>query len=162
MAPSPLVSNWEEQREIKRRLAKDTTISLYHSHFLTSLNASFSSFTPIMSAVSARSFGPINSTKSSKSTCPPTSEKQKGCDTIKRACTCKVHEWQYMFYYVNETAMFPTCLQFMLICWLSSINSISVGIYPMVLIQFPRSLHPMKPSLSLSNSWNASRNSMEC
>lgn len=40
--------------------------------FLTSLKASLSSFTPIMSAVSARSLGPMSSTKSSKSTCPPT------------------------------------------------------------------------------------------
>lgn len=40
--------------------------------FLTSLNASLSSFTPIMSAVSASSLGPMSSTKSSKSTCPPT------------------------------------------------------------------------------------------
>lgn len=39
---------------------------------LTSLNASFSSFKPIMPAVSARSLGVISSTKSSKSTRPPT------------------------------------------------------------------------------------------
>lgn len=39
---------------------------------LTSLKASLSSFTPIMSAVSASSLGPISSTKSSKSTWPPT------------------------------------------------------------------------------------------
>lgn len=45
--------------------------------FLTSLKASLSSFTPIMSAVSARSLGPISSTKSSKSTCPPTVRKQE-------------------------------------------------------------------------------------
>lgn len=49
--------------------------------------------------------------------------------------------------------------QFMLICWLSSISSISVGMYPIVLMQFPRSLQPINPSLSLSNSLNASRNS---
>lgn len=46
---------------------------------LTSLKASRSSFTPIMSAVSARSFGPISSTKSSKSTWPPTWNKMKDC-----------------------------------------------------------------------------------
>lgn len=46
---------------------------------LTSLKASRSSFTPIMSAVSARSFGPISSTKSSKSTWPPTWDKMKDC-----------------------------------------------------------------------------------
>lgn len=40
----------------------------------TSLKASLSSFTPIMSAVSANIFGPISSTKSSKSTLPPPSE----------------------------------------------------------------------------------------
>lgn len=51
-------------------------------------------------------------------------------------------------------------LQFMFICWLSSISSISVGMYPIVLIQFPRSLQLMKPSLSLSNSLKASRNSV--
>lgn len=51
-------------------------------------------------------------------------------------------------------------LQFMLICWLSSISSISVGMYPMVLMQFPRSLQLMKPSLSLSNSLKASRSSV--
>lgn len=39
---------------------------------LTSLNASLSSFRPIMPAVSARSLGDISSTKSSKSTRPPT------------------------------------------------------------------------------------------
>lgn len=44
---------------------------------LTSLKASRSSFTPIMSAVSARSFGPISSTKSSKSTWPPTRDTGK-------------------------------------------------------------------------------------
>ena len=38
---------------------------------LTSLKASRSSLTPIMSAVSANILGPINSTKSSKSTLPP-------------------------------------------------------------------------------------------
>lgn len=42
------------------------------------------------------------------------------------------------------------------ICWLSSINSISVGMYPMVLMHSPRSLQLMKPSLSLSNSVKAS------
>ena len=49
--------------------------------------------------------------------------------------------------------------QFMLICWLSSISSISVGMYPIVLMQFPKSLQPINPSLSLSNSLKASRNS---
>lgn len=45
------------------------------------------------------------------------------------------------------------------ICWLSSISSISVGMYPIVLMHSPRSLQLMKPSLSLSNSLNASRSS---
>lgn len=45
------------------------------------------------------------------------------------------------------------------ICWLSSISSISVGMYPMVLMHSPRSLQLIKPSLSLSNSLNASRSS---
>lgn len=40
-------------------------------YILTSLNASRSSLTPIMSAVSASILGPISSTKSSKSTLPP-------------------------------------------------------------------------------------------
>lgn len=43
---------------------------------LTSRKASLSSFTPIISAVSARSLGPISSTKSSKSTWPPTGAKR--------------------------------------------------------------------------------------
>lgn len=47
----------------------------------------------------------------------------------------------------------------MLICWLSSISSISVGMYPIVLMQLPKSLQPMKPSLSLSNSLKASLSS---
>lgn len=49
----------------------------------------------------------------------------------------------------------------MFICWLNSISSISVGMYPIVLIQFPKSLQLMKPSLSLSNSLKASLNSVE-
>ncbi len=40
-------------------------------YILTSLKASRSSLTPIMSAVSASILGPISSTKSSKSTLPP-------------------------------------------------------------------------------------------
>lgn len=46
------------------------------------------------------------------------------------------------------------------ICWLSSISSISVGMYPIVLMHSPRSLQLMKPSLSLSNSLKASRSSV--
>lgn len=41
---------------------------------LTSLKASFNSFTPIIPDVSAKSFGAMRSTKSSKSTLPPTSK----------------------------------------------------------------------------------------
>lgn len=79
--PSPLVSNWEwweKEGHVKNDdltlvdILKIIVISFLSMSVLTSLNASLSSFTPIMSAVSARSLGPMSSTKSSKSTCPPT------------------------------------------------------------------------------------------
>lgn len=117
---------------------------------VTSLKASLNSFTPIISAVSARSLGPINSTKSSKSTCPPTT-RQRTHNLV--SLLCKKHQ--------IEPYIHILCSRFMLICWLSSMSSISVGMYPMVLMQFPRSLQPMKPSLSLSNSLKASRSSVK-
>lgn len=62
---------------------------------LTSLKASFSSFTPIIPAVSARSLGVIKSTKSSKSTLPPTWGKNQRKDAeIKTSVTLC---WSYIF-----------------------------------------------------------------
>lgn len=85
IAPSPLVSNFMREKtndhihnpehELLDRQAIELLFSVITLsslslaiQFLTSLKASLSSFTPIISAVSARSLGPINSTKSSKST----------------------------------------------------------------------------------------------
>lgn len=61
---------------LRLRLSPSTPACQHPS--LTSRKASLSSFTPIISAVSARSLGPISSTKSSKSTWPPTVAKKKG------------------------------------------------------------------------------------
>lgn len=82
--PSPLESNWTQRTEKDSTCRSDKPWKEHRqlqdrvqpsmqarARFLTSLNASLSSLTPIMSAVSASSFGPISSTKSSKSTLPP-------------------------------------------------------------------------------------------
>ncbi len=62
-------------KKFQEKFIKKNTICFFPQivqAYLTSLKASLNSFTPIISAVSARSLGPINSTKSSKSTWPPT------------------------------------------------------------------------------------------
>lgn len=56
----------------------------------TSLKASLSSFTPIISAVSASILGPISSTKSSKSTLPPPEEEKMKLEE-KEAPSCKLN-----------------------------------------------------------------------
>lgn len=116
---------------------------------LTSLKASFSSFTPIIPAVSARSFGVIKSTKSSKSTLPPTWGKNQRKDAEMKTSVTLC--WSYIFsiasWHFVLSIFYPESInfrhqffcpfftdfyqhrdsRFMLIFWLSSISSISVG-----------------------------------
>lgn len=151
----------------------------------TSLKASLNSLTPIMSAVSASILGPISSTKSSKSTLPPPTKQinnhrrnvhihiprnshklfTERKNYVLCVCECQLKSTASLKTFKEEGSILLwflsicVCVQDSQICWLSSMSSISVGMYPIVLMHSPRSLQVMKPSLSLSNSLKASRSS---